>query len=155
MKLFSRFRKEREGSIMIETAVTLSLLGLGFIGLWTTTNSIRNANMAELAISDVVMTARTIPNIDDRSDDELITLFQSVALQTLRSDQNMDIMVERVCGCPLQSSYSKSVCSLDECGDGLVPARYLELDLTIGAVEGAFDGTKSLKDFSIQTSVQY
>jgi len=154
-ELIRRFRRERDGVVAIEMTVAITLLALGFVGMWVASNSVRNANAAELAVNDVVMTARAIGNIESRSNQELKQLFETVASETLMSSQRVDIGVSRTCGCPTEQAYAETMCELESCSDGLSPARYLDLTFDIESSGVDVRSADSQKNFSLQADVQY
>ena len=151
----ARFRRSQDGSVAAEIGVSIVMLGIGFVGLWTTTNSVRNANAAENMVSDVVMTARAIGDIEERSDDNLSALFNTVANESLMSSQRVDITMIRQCGCPTQADYSPDLCTIDFCPDGLTPARYLDLTFDVGPSGEKERSVDAINNFQMRAAVQY
>lgn len=152
--LLSNFRKEERGAITLEIAIALSFLGFGFVGLLSAVTTVDTAHSGEQALNDMVMTVRAMPDVDARSDSDLITLFGEIATDHIRSSHFTVIDVNRSCGCPLENAYGQQICSVSACNDGAAPARYLDLAMLVRPVEiGSNDG--AVNTFSYNASVRY
>ena len=152
--LLSRFRKEERGAITLEIAIAFSFLGFGFVGLVSTVTSIDNAHAGEQALNDIVMTIRAMPNVEGRTDTELGVLFSEIAADNLRSSQFAEVDVTRGCGCPLENTYSEQMCSVPACGDGSVPGRYLDLEMSVKP-KNPSSNADVVETFNYQASVRY
>jgi Flp pilus assembly protein TadG len=136
MKILSRRLRacieQEEGVVAVEAAVVISLLAGAFIGILTATGQIDMRASAQNAASDIALTVRATGGIDEREEAELATLFEQIAADSLESSTaTASVSVEKLCGCPLEGTRSRLICELPVCGDGLTPARYLEIALLV------------------------
>lgn len=153
-KLLAKFQRDEEGVVALEIAASISLMGFGFIGLMSAMTFVDSSYSAQRAVSDVTMTARSIPDLEAKSDAELKTLFETIATETLMSTQSVVIDVGRSCGCPLEQTMNVQICTTGVCADGLPPSRYVTMDFEVTTVP--LNSTRDAKHvYNLTSAVQY
>jgi len=152
--LLSRFRSDKRGAMSIEIGVSIAFMGLGFVGLLSTVNSVDNAHSGQRALNDIVMTVRGMPDIDNRPLSEIEAILNNVAADNLRSNQQAELSIARTCGCALEQVYNAQMCEVPACADGTTPSRYIDVVMQVDAIQQTT--TKNdVETFNYSHSIEY